>query len=92
MDCYEDGIAFTRKHKGLQDIFTSAEPEILTQAELDGVDPHYENYLQNDFQDTVVENIFTGMAEYVDTMAVSLCEYITRDDIEDIIDTLLPDN
>jgi hypothetical protein len=88
MDCYEHGISFTRKHKGLQDNFTNAEPEILTEAELDSLDPHYEKYLQDDFQDTIIENIFTGIAEYVDRMAIPLCEYITRDDIEDIIDAL----
>ena len=88
MDCYEDGISFTRKHKGLQDNFTTAEPEILTQAELDSIDSSYEKYLQDDFQDSIVENIFTEMAEYVDRMAIPLCEYINREDIEDIIDSL----
>ena len=85
MDCYEDGISFTRKHKGLQDIFTTADPENL---ELDSIDPNYEKYLQDDFQDNIVENIFTQMAEYIHTMAISLCEYMTKDDIEDIIDSL----
>lgn len=89
MDCYEDGISFTRKHKGLQDLFTSADVEIaLTEEQLDSIDPEYEKYLQDDFQDTIIENIFTRMAEYVDRMAIPLCEYITRDDIEDIIDSL----
>lgn len=89
MDCYQDGIAFTRKHKGLQDLFTSADLDpILTEEELDSIDPDYEKYLQDDFQDTIIENIFTEIAEYVDRMAIPLCEYITRDDIEDIIDNL----
>lgn len=89
MDCYQDGIAFTRKHKGLQDLFTSADLDpILTEEELDSIDPNYEKYLQDDFQDTIIENIFTEIAEYVYRMAIPLCEYITRDDIEDIIDNL----
>ena len=88
MDCYKDGISFTRKNKGLQDLFenldNTASPE-----ELDDTDPEYERYLQDDFQDTIIENIFTNMAEYIEMSAISICEYITRDDIEEIIDLLI---
>lgn len=85
MDCYEDGISFTRKHKGLQDLFQN---DVETVEEQDGIDPDYEQYLQDDFQDTIIENLFKGIALYVNTHAINICEYLTRDDIEILLNDI----
>jgi hypothetical protein len=84
MNCLEEGISFTRKHKGLQDCF---EDGVEEEENLDDIDPEYENMLQNNFQDEVVSNIFSDIAKYVDSQALSFCEYIIKDDIEQIINS-----
>jgi len=89
MDCYEDGISFTRKHKGLQDLFQDGKND--ADIDPDTVDPNYENYLQDDFQDKIVEDAFLAIARYVDSQAVPICEYLTRDDIEVLINELEKD-
>jgi hypothetical protein len=89
MDCYEDGISFTRKHKGLQDLFQDGEND--ADIDPDTVDPNYEKYLQDDFQDKIVEDVFLAIARYVDSQAVPICEYLTRDDIEVLINELEKD-
>jgi hypothetical protein len=89
MDCYEDGISFTRKHKGLQDLFQDGKND--ADIDPDTVDPNYENYLQDDFQDKIVEDVFLAIAQYVDSQAVPICEYLTRDDIEVLINELEKD-
>lgn len=86
MDCTEDGISFTRKHKGLQDLFQNVEIE---EEDLDEIDPEYEQIQQDIFQDSIVSNIFHNIAEYIESQAISMCEYITRDDIEDIINDIV---
>ena len=85
MDCYKDGISFTRKHKGLQDLFENGTEG---DEDPDGIDPDYEKYLQDEFQDTIVDNLFNAIASYVDSQAIPICEYVTRDDIELIINEL----
>ena len=82
MDCVEDGISFTRKHKGLQDCLEDVEIE---EENLDEIDSEYENMLQNNFQDEVVSNIFHNIASYIKDQAISMCEYITEDDIEQVL-------
>lgn len=82
MDCVEDGISFTRKHKGLQDCFEDGDME---DENLDEIDSEYENMLQNNFQDEVVSNIFNSIAKYIRDQAISMCEYVTEDDIEQLL-------
>ena len=86
MDCLEDGISFSRKHKGLQDLYQNIVNE--TDNETDEIDPEYEQIQQDMFQDSVVSNIFYNIANYIDSQAISMCEYITREDIEDIINDI----
>jgi hypothetical protein len=52
------------------------------------IDPDYEEYLQDSFQDDIVENIFQNIVSYIDSQAIPICEFLTRDDIEDMIDDL----
>lgn len=89
MDCYEDGISFTRKHKGLQDLFQDDVGK--EDIDPDTIDPDHEKYLQDEFQDTIVENVFISIAKYVDSQAIPICEYLTRDDIEVLINELEKD-
>ena len=55
---------------------------------LDEVDSDHEEYIQNCFQDDIVEIIFNNIVSYIDNQAIPLCEFLTRDDVEDIITTL----
>ena len=52
------------------------------------IDPDYEEYLQDSFQDEIIETIFKNIVYYIDSQAIPICEFLTRDDIEDIITTL----
>jgi hypothetical protein len=54
----------------------------------DEIDPDYLKYIQNDFQDTIIDEIFYEIAEYIRENAIPLCEFMTRDDIEVLIDSL----
>jgi hypothetical protein len=54
----------------------------------DTIDPEYIAYLQNSFQDKVVDDIFVNIVSYVGKTAIPICEYLTRDDIEVIIQEL----
>lgn len=85
MDCLEDGISFSRKHKGMQDLYQNVEEN---EEEVDEIDPEYEQMRQDMFQDSIVSNIFHNIAKYIDSQAISICEYITREDIEDIINEI----
>lgn len=69
-------------------ISSEEETEISTEEVVYEVDPDYEKYLQKSFQDEVVETIFYNITDYVKEHAVNLCEYMTRDDIEVIIEEL----
>ena len=53
------------------------------------IDPQYEEYLQNDFQDTIITDIFSQMVQYIKNQALPICEYITIDDVEYIIENFL---
>ena len=53
------------------------------------IDSEVEEYLQNDFQDDLVNKIFEDIKNYIDDQAVPLCEYLTHDDIEEIINLFL---
>jgi hypothetical protein len=55
----------------------------------DGVDSDFEEYLQNDFQDELVNEIFEDIKNYINDQAIPLCEYITHDDIEEIVNLFL---
>ena len=54
----------------------------------DEIDPEHIEYLQNQFQDDVVDAIFENIVDYIKEHAVPLCEFMTRDDVEVIIDEL----
>jgi hypothetical protein len=54
----------------------------------DEIDPQYEKYLQNDFQDKIVENIFDDIVEYIKTQAIPICEYLTIEEVECIIENI----
>jgi hypothetical protein len=49
------------------------------------VDPDYVSYLQDSFQDEIVNDIFENILKYIDKTGIPICEYLTRDDIEIII-------
>ena len=53
------------------------------------IDPQYEEYLQNDFQDAIITDIFSQMVQYIKNQALPICEYITIDDVEYIIENFL---
>ena len=53
------------------------------------IDSEIEEYLQNDFQDDLVNKIFEDIKNYINDQAVPLCEYLTHDDIEEIINLFL---
>ena len=53
------------------------------------LDPRYVNYLQNSMQDEIIDNIFCGIANYVCENALHLCEFMTKDDVEVVIQELL---
>jgi hypothetical protein len=52
------------------------------------IDPDYENYLQNSFQDEIVMSIFNDVAEYIKDQAIPICEHLTLEDIEIIIENI----
>ena len=52
------------------------------------IDPDYENYLQNSFQDEIVMSIFNDIAEYIKDQAIPICEHLTLEDIEIIIENI----
>lgn len=52
------------------------------------IDPDYENYLQNSFQDEIVMSIFNDIAEYIKDQAIPICEHITLEDVEIIIENI----
>ena len=54
----------------------------------DEIDPEYEKYLQNDFQDKIVENIFNDIVEYINTQAIPICEYLSLEEVENIIENI----
>lgn len=54
----------------------------------DEIDPEYEKYKQNSFQDEVVDIIFEDILQYIKTNALPICEFMTKDDVEVIIDEL----
>jgi len=65
--------------------------EISTESHEDEyeIDPAYEQFLQNEFQDEVVDTIFYQIADYIKNQAIPLCEHLTREDIEIIIENLI---
>jgi hypothetical protein len=65
--------------------------EISTESNEDEyeIDPAYEQFLQNEFQDEVVDTIFYQIADYIKNQAIPLCEHLTREDIEIIIENLI---
>ena len=52
------------------------------------IDPDYERYLQNSFQDDVIEDIFLKIKEYINQTAIPICEFLTREGVEIIIQNL----
>ena len=52
------------------------------------IDPAYLEYLQNSFQDEIVCHLFNNIREYVKNCAIPICEYLTQEDIEIIIQEL----
>ena len=56
--------------------------------EYDSIDPDYISYLQTSFQDKVVEDLFEDIVSYIKWTGIPMCEYLTREDIEIIIQDL----
>ena len=52
------------------------------------IDPQYTQYLQNSFQDEIVENIYKKIISYISDQALPLCEYIEYDDVEELINII----
>jgi hypothetical protein len=52
------------------------------------MDPEHIEFLQNQFQDEIVDGIFENIVEYIRETAIPLCEFMSKDDIEVIIDEL----
>ena len=52
------------------------------------IDPEHIEFLQNQFQDEIVESIFESIVEYIHETAIPMCEFMTKDDVEVIIDEL----
>lgn len=65
------------------DIYNSAEDE-----ETDDTDPEHLQYLQDQFQDDLVNEIFENIVDYIRDSALPLCEFMTTDDVEVVIDEL----
>lgn len=56
--------------------------------ENDDLDPEYVEYLQNSFQDEIVNDLFEKIKIYVKDNAIPICEYLEREDVEIIIQEL----
>ena len=41
----------------------------------------------DEFQDVILKNIYDDLVVYIGTNALSLCEHLTIDDVEDIIES-----
>lgn len=70
---------------------TVPEPEIKPSKideSLDEISTEYEDYLQADFQETIVRDIFEEMVEYIRFQALPICEHITFDDVNDLIELI----
>jgi len=65
------------------DVYSSAED-----VETDETDPEHLQYLQEQFQDDLVNEIFENIVDYVRNNALPLCEFMTPDDVEVVIDEL----
>ena len=52
------------------------------------VDPKHTQYLQDSFQDEIIENIYEKVSTYIRDQALPLCENIEYDDIEEIINLI----
>jgi hypothetical protein len=57
-------------------------------AYLDGVASEHEEYLQDNFQETIVRDIFDELVDYIGSLALPLCEFMTHEDIEEILDII----
>ena len=56
--------------------------------DIDEIDPDYEYYLQNEFQDSVISDIFSEIVEYISNQAIPICEHLTLEDVEIIIENI----
>ena len=52
------------------------------------MDKDHEAYLQDTFQDEIVSDIYENLVIYIRNHALPMCEYMTQDDVENIIDEL----
>uniref|UniRef100_A0A6C0KSH1 Uncharacterized protein n=1 Tax=viral metagenome TaxID=1070528 RepID=A0A6C0KSH1_9ZZZZ len=52
------------------------------------IDPEYLIYLQNSFQDDIIDSLFEQIKNYVKDTGIPFCEYLTKEDIEIIIQEL----
>lgn len=57
--------------------------------DLETVDELFEQYLQDEFQDALVSEIFEDMVNYMREQAVPICEFFERDDVELVIENFL---
>lgn len=62
--------------------------DIIDQQDEIDLDSDHEAYLQDSFQDDIVESIYQGILEYIRETGAPICEYITREKIENIINLL----
>lgn len=62
--------------------------KISTFEERDEIDPNFEAYLQTDFQDAVVSEIFDQLKNFLVESAAPVCEFFEYEDIEDIINDI----
>ena len=69
---------------------TDSENELYASSEneQEELDPSYLLYLQNSFQDEIIQTLFLRISEYIKDTAVPICEHLTREDLEIIIQEL----
>ena len=69
------------------------EPQVVSIIDLDkesdDFDEEFFEYLQDEFQDELVQKIFDDVCDYVLNQAIPMCEFLTFEDVEEIIDALV---
>lgn len=54
----------------------------------DELDPDYLIYMQDEFQNELIELLFYDICEYIEETKARICGFLTRDKIEEILNAL----
>ena len=73
----------------IDEIIILPKPKSNENNNLDETASDHEQYLQDCFQDELVDDIFNDIEDYIRDQAIPICEYLTRDSVEEIIDLFL---